>query len=87
MNESICRNVTEAQRLFFPNNTKFENFSVVYTRPNAQGNCSWLVTDLTNPTSPDVSATVYPDDCNATVSQFQGTLNYQALTLVSNHII
>ena len=87
MNESICRNVTEAQRLFFPPGTKFENFSVVYTRRNASNNCSWLVEDLTNPTSPDVSATVYTDDCNATVSQFQGTLNYQALISVSNHII
>ena len=87
MNESICRNVTEAQRLFFPPGTKFENFSVVYTRRNAQGNCSWLVTNLTNPTSPDISATVNINDCNAAVSQFQGTLNYQALTLVSNHII
>ena len=84
MNESICRNVTEAQRLFFPNDTKLENFTVTYSTRSTNA-CNSLVDRLTNPTDPYINATLSKSiKCKQTPPEIQGTLNYKALKLVSN---
>ena len=53
---------------------------------NASDDCELLVDRLTNPTRPDISAAIYNKNCTQGTSQFEGTLNYEALTLVSNNI-
>ena len=54
--------------------------------PSASDDCNSLVDGLTNPTRPDVSATVYDKNCTQSTPQISATLNYEALTLVSNNI-
>ena len=77
----------EAEHLFFPPDTTFENFTVVYNPgENASDDCESLVDRLTNPTRPDISATIYNKHCTQSTPQIEGTLNYEALTLVSNNI-
>ena len=77
----------EAEHLFFPPNTKFENFTVVYNPgENVSDDCESLVDGLTNPTHPNISATIYNKNCTQSIPQIGATLNYEALTLVSNNI-
>ena len=65
----------------------FENFTVVYNPgKNVSQDCESLVNGLTNPTRPDIRATIYSKNCKQRTPQIEGTLNYEALTLVSNNI-
>ena len=54
--------------------------------PSVSDDCKSLVDGLTNPTRPDISATVYNENCTQDTPQITATLNYEALTLVSNNI-